>query len=448
MNSEVPITRDVYKLLEKALREQIEMPRFDYNDVGIEGGVSLDDLAKIIRDYVDAIKIERAAAEAKMDWRFKDLVITAEDLKRIAESAYIYWPTITKFSTKRYVTTEKYKGRTVRRVHYEAKLGVAVQYFRVKFEDAQLEHVVKVSAEHTSDVTKGLFETEEGARKRAILEAVEWVARKINKETRKIKEFKLAAPIQSATFNSVWFPLTKKEGLKLDWGFEVLEFTEKGEEIKVGYVKIREIADGKVEKQSRAQVITSKGLTFEGGELAREYPQLGVSILPRAGIVQTNFKKFDVLGSGGPSTFAPSFNLSVQNNLPQLVNIPVSELYGVINFFLSIPSPFLELTGEAGILKKFWLRRLSVHGALRGGYLRTFIFHEGERYSGDTIGGRASLGLEFFLTPDWSLNAEAGYRFYAPFSSVTNDETGEEVPLGTDYNPSGFTALAGLIFTF
>lgn len=429
MVSLVPLEKGVYKSLEKMIRERIEMPRFDYNEVEISGDVSLEDLAKIIRNYVDAIKMERAKAEAQMDWRYKDLVITAEDLRRIAESAYIYWPAVEKYKVRAYwgkciielpiiggllcrPTSPREKGAEFM---VETNLKLRVKYYRVRFEDAKLEYVADIIQSHRFVAVKRKFEGPQDTKERSIEGAIDFVTRKINKETRKIKDFMLVTPVQSASLASAWLELGEKEGLKKDALFEIVEFLEGGGEKRVGWIKATKIASG-IEKQSKFQVIAPWKL--EGGELAREYPQIGLSAFFDCGIRKIEFN--------GEKVWATSLGGGAKFSFAQFFNIPISEMYLVPRLAIPLPKQFEEFSGELGFEKRFGIKRLFIGLGAYLGYIKVSDLDW-------TLGMRFPLALDIFITSWLSIHAHTSYR-----------AAGELI----SYSPSGVDFVGGLVITF
>ncbi len=53
---------DAYHLIERAIRSNVELPRFDYNDVSRFETLGPDEAAKLVKDYLDKVKLERARA--------------------------------------------------------------------------------------------------------------------------------------------------------------------------------------------------------------------------------------------------------------------------------------------------------------------------------------------------------------------------------------------------
>ena len=468
---------DLYSFLEKKIREAIEIKRFDYNPVGLSGDVDIKALAKLVKEYIDEVKVERARAQAKMEWRFKDLVVTAEDLRKIANSAYIYWPEVEKFNVL-------YKIKIMKKVELEIDqeievlIGVRVKYYRVDFETGEPIKVADIYAEHTEVVFVGresliplpfplsllspaveFPETPLSAFKRCTEKVIYWLAKKINAQMRRIPDFKLTGVINSSSMLYVSAPITEKEGLGIDWDFEVIErFSSEDGRIKekrVGWVRSREVADGKVEKNSRFQILSGDAGI---GHIIREYPLVGVSFLVKPKYLIANemritggSKQYSIEANSGKGAFG--FSLGGELNLAKVFGVNASELYLTADVSTNfIIGGSFEALGGFGLRKKFYVRSLAIIPEIPlefgGVFVPIRMQGEGTLARSIIIGVSPSLSLEWFFSPRFSIFAGAGMRFMNETSEFFFSKDEEEITVREIvYNPSTSFIFAGVEIT-
>lgn len=455
---------DVYSAVEAAVRANVELPRFDYNDVSRFRTLTPEGAAKLVKEYLDKVKLERAREQAQeYDVRFKDFVITGEDLRRISGSAYLYQPSLNyaRAYKERYIIYQN--GRPIVVQRWVADVRVTVTFYSVDFNSGTAKEMAQISASGSGSETIGGFSTGGGARASAIREAAGSAGFQLSKEVRKVDAFNLLTPVSAAGLNSVSFGLSKKEGLKLDQGFYVYDYLSTGGRERVGYVKVTRVGDGQKVLDSDAQNITvSNGLSFEEGQLLQEHPQLGIKITPSGGIQRFKTKAPAGL-EVGEDQMAGKFRLDVSYDIAEKVNWP--EVYATAGLHLSAGASYdLEYGLEVGLDKRFYLRRLVLTPGVRVGFLRDHwafntesalldsyddIRAEASNLVGSSLGVTPRFAAELFLNPEWSLTANVGYRFYTPQTVLSNPDTDNtfEIP-GFEYNPSGLDATVGVSYTF
>ena len=74
------------RAIEQAIRREIEIERFDYNEVKISSTQTIDQFIRELRDYVKRQAMDRSASEAEFDTRFKAARVYVDDVKRIMNS--------------------------------------------------------------------------------------------------------------------------------------------------------------------------------------------------------------------------------------------------------------------------------------------------------------------------------------------------------------------------
>lgn len=461
MLRDVSTDSDAYRIIERAVRANVELPRFDYNDVSRFEELGPAEAAKLVKEYLDKVKLERAREGAEFDVRFKDFTITGEDLRRISRSAYLYQPRVRNFSAQRQRYVIYRNGVPIVIQQWVANVSVGVTFYSVDFEAGKANELASIRSSGSGSVEIRGYQSSDSARLAAISEAANSAGFKLSKEVRKIDAFNLLTPIRATGLNSVNFELTKKEGLQLDHGFYVYDYIEGGGRERVGYVRVTKVGDGETVKDSVAQNITvSNGLRFEEGQLLQEHPQLGIKIVPEAGFQRFSLNVDDDLGLAKAST-GFKLHFEVAYDIAEKFGIP--EVYGTLGGHF-MGSSFSEIGLEAGLDKRFYLRRLVLTPGVRVGVMRDYwSFDSGAEYfqdnlddpsevqnlEGHSIGVAPRFGLELFLTPELSLAARVGYRLYTPQTTLTNPDSDNQYTIpGFRYNPSGLEVVGGITYSF
>lgn len=452
---------DIYRAVEHEVRRNVELPRFDYNDVSRFRSLTPAAAARLVKDYLDKTKLARAKEQASYDVRFKDFTITGDDLRRIANSAYLYQPALrsARAHKERYVIYQN--GRPVIVQRWVARVDVRVTFYAVDFAQGVAKEMAVIGASGSGSSTIGGFFSDGGSRDAAIREAAASAGQQLRKEVRGVEAFNLLTPIAAAGANSVSFGLTRKEGLELDQGFYVYEYLTTGGRERVGYVKVTRVGDGKTEADSDAQnIYVSNGFTFDEGQLLQEHPQLGIRVQPEFGIQRFGMHVGKDLGMEESSSGARA-QFSVAYDIAESVGIP--EVHAVADLHV-MASNFLEMGVEVGIDKRFYFRRLALTPGFRLGLMRNWWSFDPEaagfddvgnpqdvaNLNGQSLGVTPRLGVEVFFTPEWSLTGYAGYRLYTPqpAESLTNPDTDMSYPFDFEYDPSGVQGGLGLSYTF
>jgi hypothetical protein len=444
------------EVTEKGIRGAVELGRFDYNEIPIEVE-NINDLAQLIAKYVDQVKLDRAKAQGREDYRFKEKLVTGADLERIINSAYIYTPTVTKFQMERISKTvhDKLTGQTSTKNYWKATVGADVVFYHVvpqfvngQIDSVQLSVLKTISQESTQDKEINILNPEEKAKWGAFDSAVNnpflGLARQIQVELRKIEEFQLTAQVQSSGWNYIEFEFGRQSDVELDAGYKVYEEVQGKGKTYIGYTKVRRVGDEKAQPpvSSRAQKIIQKD-TIEAGTELKEYPQLLVNGYLRFGLFP--FENVDA----GDSSFAYGPLLGLEYDVARFVGI--SELWLRAEGHLGIKPGdnsdiFYFYGGEAGIVKKFYLRRLGLEIGAKGGYSRmTWSSASDDAYQ-NQYGLTGFGGLELIITTGLSLTGEAGYRIFT-YSDWMNEGATVTGP-GYDVKTTGLIMNFGVMGMF
>ncbi len=452
-NPEVKIEGEQASYLVKKLREYIEMPRFDYNPIPEElvtdfkselesrgSSISLDEIVELLKEkfvpkIIEILDIEKeiraqgllteAQRNSFIATKAKALGITAEQAMKIMNSAFIYVPVISKYNT--YTSLQ----------NYTVELSAGVVWYRVIYSEdgtSDLKLVVKKETRGIGVGTIGKEVKHEGKKvdykEYAFRTAAIALARDIQVAIRDIPEFRLGAQVVEVYSNTVSFPMGKREGIKIDDGFDLIELQENPNggliQSKVGFARVIQVADNRSNPNrfSRARVIIGRGL--EPGIYVSERPRLPIDLLVN---FKTNPFTITLAGFGSESMTGYSIHAELLYNLGR--NLDISQLW--VGAGLSIGGGNAEnleimksnsifgdkpdvsiLEYNAVVIKRFYLPfRFSVVG--RADFVLEIVnFSKGDkelRHSG--LGFALGLGVEYIATPDVILGLGLGYRFFS-----------------------------------
>ncbi len=462
----------------KTFREYIEMPRFDYNPIPNEllrefemeiksrgRSITLNEVVEILKqkfvpkiieilDIEKEMRAQNLVTEAQRNsfiaTKAKTLGITAEQLMKVMNSAFIYIPVISSLKVERekdVISVEITAGAIWYRVIYDES-GASDLKFVVMKETrgkgiAKIGKQFKYKNEKISD------------QEYAFRTAIEALARDLQVATREIPEFRLGVQVAEVYSNHIAFPMGTKEGVKIDDGFDLVEVQENPQgEIKlvnVGFVRITNVADNRTNPSafSRAQIII--GGRLEPGIYASERPKLPFDLVVKIANNPFTIKSDDgkINKMTGYSIGAELlYDLGKNANVPQLW-IGAGIFFGggssgnldiiknINEFKGQEPSvSILEIRGS--LLKKFYFRRLCAFGRvdliLEG---TGFSRKEGDleyRLSHSSLGLGVGIGSEYVATPDINLGFSVGYRIFSESEDWSSEFV--SVPRGTG-NHSG-----------
>jgi hypothetical protein len=452
-NPEIKIEGKQASYLIKKLREYIEMPRFDYNPIPEElvadfkselesrgSSISLDEMVELLKEkfvpkIIEILDIEKeiraqgllteAQRNSFIATKAKSLGITAEQAMKIMNSAFIYVPVISKYNT--------YTDR-INQI-YTVDLNAGVFWYRVVYHengDADLKLLIKKETKGigVAGLNKELKHEGEKVdyKEYAFGTAAIALARDIQVAVRDIPEFRLGAQVIEVYSNAISFPMGKREGIKIDDGFDLVELQENPDggviQKKIGFARVTQVVDNRSNPNrfSKARVIIGRGL--EPGIYVSERPRLPIDLLVN---FKTNPFTITLTGFGSESMTGYSIHVELLYNLGR--NLDISQLWvgGGLSFgggsaenleimkgiFGDKPDVSI-LEYNAVIMKRFYLPfRFSVVG--RADFVLEVVnFSKGDaklEHSG--LGLALGLGVEYTATPDVILGLGLDYRFFS-----------------------------------
>lgn len=476
----------------KVVKQEIEMPRFDYNPLPDElvnkfkreirdrRPRSLDDVAsgmndvlvpEIMRvlDYEKEMRAQGLVSEADRHSfvveKAKETGITAEDLEAIMNSAYIYLPVVSSVAVQ-----EDKDHNTV-----TAKIVGGILWFSVKTDESgsSVGLAVKSSADGSGFAKlSGSFSYEgrtlDGPQY-AFATATKVFARNLKVATQQIPDFQLTNPLTETGRDWVEFGMGRKEGLGVDDKFIIAEFYEQPDgslrQKNLGMVRVAKVADNRDKRaDSKARVVIGGG--YERGMLALEHPRLPIDLSFRFGVLPVNVDS----GNCGDSL---RFEDDITSNfyVGQLwFNYDLARSTGWSQFFASL---YGEIGGGTlsggmafgedlpgglywgvggGLVKKFYANRFHIG-------LEALLSYADYRFSGTgadypdwewkiaNLGMTLNGNLEIALGYDLNIGGGISYRVFAPSSDWTYKYAGNDVDLSS-YDNLPELNFSGLGFQF
>ncbi|MBS4027494.1 MAG: hypothetical protein KGZ58_02560 [Ignavibacteriales bacterium] len=485
---------EIVSLINNRLKYHLEVPRFDYNELSkdatrefVEKGnrtdLSPSSIQKVLEETivpqivqaVNAVSEERAKgnlteeqlASAAVD-KMKGSGLTADDVLKVMNSAYLYLPVVTEWTSdeknatiKGYVAwyrvTQKGNTAKVERVNEATQMqegngnGEPEQSYRLKSRSVNGTEFAKIIAVNT------------------------W-AKNLAVAMKNISAFKLGGEIKSVEGKFVETNLGTKEGLGMDEGYDVLEEEEddngKVKTKNVGFIRAFSIGNNtqNINEVSRFQTYIGSG--FERGMSIQERARLGIDIsirpkyftcnIPRYATPIIDYTTFNAIYTNiiinniqyyfpgftaaeiTPQTFDDyhgghgfilkddatsaigidinfNWNIAKLTKVPQLflnvdvaVGVPNAEVDGDA-FVQSAASPVLY-SGYLGPMKKFWFGRMNFNVAGAIG-VDVFSLENSDAQTGDfekmdftAPGIKLDAGIEYLINPDLTFNIGVGYK--------------------------------------
>ncbi len=468
-NVQLSAEQEAYLL--QAVKQEIEMSRFDYNPLPQEilvqfqqvlkerGARDLETVAAAMNEVltprilsiVDYEKEMRAQGLISEEQRHsfisdkaKESGLTAENLQAIMNSAYIYLPIITEVKMYDYASTNTInfdlRGGIIWFAVKTGETGAAVQLL------VKQEAVGKGAAKRTAKISYH-GQTLSGPQY-AFVTAAEVLARNLRVATQQIPEFQLTNPLTATGRGWVEFGAGKKEGLGIDDKFLIVEYYEQADGTlkpkKLGMVRVSKVADNTSQAaSSRARTVLGPG--YEKGMQAVEHPRMPIDLSFRFAMIPVHVSN-PTYTYGGlqytwfddeiSSNFAAgqlwfNYNLAKGMKMSQFY----ASIYGEIGggtldgwkmYGQDAPGGLYWGVG-GGLVKKFYVNRLHLG-------LEALVSFADYRFSGtgsDSYGDHdwewslSNLGLsfngnlEFALSYDWNLGAGVAYRLFSPSSDWT-----------------------------
>lgn len=485
----LPPTYERYLL--DAIHQNIRLSRFDYNPLPenlqmdfrrVIAGRSFTDeeLGQVISrelgpTIIKVLDIEKEARAQNLVTetqrnsfivlKAKEMGITAEQLEQVLNSAYLYVPYVINYKLKEPKKDEK---------DYSVELEVGLIYYHlIVGDEPQFERITSIQSSGMATAEKDKNYEVNGQKVSpadfAFFTAAQTVALNLQIKTRDIAIFRLLTPIAAIERRTVYFPLGRQEGVRLDEPFYVGEYYQSPDgKLKFrqsGFVRVTQVADKNKPGKQLSQAYAIKKGDWARGMTMKEHPRLpldlaikprGFGLTVKEGIFASN--DFLIVFDNSRGT-AIGFDFDIQYNIAELTQkrqsfmvlggtfalAPVDcQVYNSFLDFLHEPperSVTPVVNGYLGYLRRFYLGRLAIHFE---GLAGTQALILSDTYHGETVsinnysaGGRINLGLEYALNIDTNIGLFAGFSVFPPMDWWTIKYKDKEVDVE---NYTGFAA--------
>jgi hypothetical protein len=503
-------------IVRNRLKAYIELPRFDFNTIS-ESSIrefvkkanqtdlspeSIGDALKqtVVPKILEAIKTvaalraqgnlkEEDLARAAVD-KMKGSGLTAEDIKKVYNSSFIYLPVIT-----------DYKEETVADNFIVEIKGYILWYRIIVSDDGKSASAVLLTklsepkagaASANPDESFQLKRRKVDGRTYARLKAIGGWAQAEALAMRELPEFKLSAEIRSVEGQFATAGLGKREGIGLDDGFNVLDFFDDGQGSvatkDIGFYRVSQVADNRTNDNESSLFYGYIRAGVERGSLLVERPRLPVDVritpkfatlnIPRIAL-PADFSTYNNLIANRPNAFgnifafnenvgaAAGIDVGLALNLARWTGVTqfFAVLDGGISFPLSAPQNKtfpLFWNVHLGFQKKFWFSWINLSLGLLAGLdaLNVSGSDDGtgrlENVNLLMLSGRLDATLELMLNPDLLFSVKAGYKLATPPIAGTLKFRGEDeinlltagrLDLFGNINFSGLMLSATISFT-
>ncbi len=484
--------------LEK-VKEKIMMPRFDYNPLpesfisefvakaNAQEKITIDNIAAIMDETIVPRILEIVEAEKEMraqnltteqqrnsfySDKAKEFGFTAVEIEKIMNSAYIFLP-----------VAKSYLGVT-RNKKYTMKMDVGILWYRIsrKGDKPKAKLMVKKMTTSMGFAKTGKTFRYDGktvkSEEFAYRSCVKNAARNLLVATQEIPDFRLSTQVIETDGPNVGFELGKKEGLRIDDKYQIVEFMEEEDggitQAASGWVITSFVADTNSEEGYKSKAFTVAGDPMEGVVLS-EYPRIPIDILLK-------FKRFAYSNASDDvnGNWIDSLNVSGGMGLQINAQYNIGRYLGVSQLFFDFGYGFgsgsaegtawtlngsSEITGvsntcmDFSLVKKFYFGRIALMSQLTFG-LQQVAIDAGEidwafttyyyelRNSGSGLA--INLAGEYALNPAINVGAGLGYQLYSSSSDWEfygkSGATGDWADLGYTMNNEVELDHSGLQF--
>ena len=401
----------------------VSLGRFDYYPIAAPKSMDLDGFIQAVIQYGKLNAKKQAQSRTLPDLKFKTIVVTKEDVEKIMNSAYIFFPKWSFGQTyigPRRTDTDKNKKETTT-VTVSCYFVLTTNIYDNHFEEVDTISSTKLLTEdlkkeikpedskQTRKYKEEVFQEEiEKARNtpssvyfKSI--ALTWqdamvvgVIPNHVTQARRLDPFIIKSKIVNydRPRDVIYMTFGENQGIKMDNGYKIIlkEQNKRGQTSKeIGFLKVREILK---DKSGLQPIIMDKANESDigGGDQLIEYPKQGFNLYLKAGVAPL-------------SQMAASVTLGVEQDFAEWMNI--SEFYGILEgsgYFLFDSFKDSPWIVNIGLMKKFYMRQLGIEIGVKSGIMDSISDPDSKL----SLTVNPVVGLEYYMTPDvlWALECE------------------------------------------
>jgi len=473
------------KILNDFMKFYIEVPRFDFNQLSksqvrsfIEKANSLDEVnseklsevmeSTIIKDIIDILndpEVQKMRSENFKDesdfesfaaTKAKSLSLTAEQLGQLMNSAYIYLPYITSIVTKQEendLEIDMSGGIIWWKVNISSDGSVSVdevlnaETSSSNIIDLKAKNILTGKTETYDEYSFGDSSYKTTPQSYIQGGAMLAFAKNLNVKTRELSDFKLQAQVMEKSNSIYSFKLGLSEGLHLDDGLFLVEFSEDNDGNEktdnIGFLRVTKSADNKNDPVALSRANQLFGDAGDVGSVVMEHPRLGIDTRIRFGMKSgLNVEPghaFSLIEETAESAFILGVDFSY--NIAPIINS--SQTF--FDFGFSIGALNAELSEQAiedevvpmvwglglGLSKKFWFGRMNIPVGISSGLESlSLASSSGSSISFSSYTSKLNTGFEYMIDANTVLHFGVEYNLASPIARITYlDEDGEDVDL-------------------
>ena len=488
-----------YKTFDKFIDFYVEVERFDYNvlpnkmlkdfrsEAKSKSEITPETLAEVLESTVvtkiveilnnpDVVKNrgkalkDESALKRFAATKAKSLGLTADELGVLMNSAYIYLPFITSMEQtveENIVSIEMNGGLIWWQIKNDGDGNVTVEQIL----SAETMAMSSADKSATNPLTKksvwpkdfgfGNDKWKVGAEQYAQNDAMLAFAKNLGVKTKKIDAFKLTAQIAEADGKEYGFPLGFREGVHLDDGFDLVEYSEdeEGNEIadRVGFVRVSKTGNNIDDPSSFTYSSQLLGDRQDIGGVVMEHPVLGLDARVKVGMITgLNIPKASMYNPlTGDQYFAEDMTSALGVDVDFKYNVApiigISQTFLDMSFGVAMPAfsysnidasgatvatlptvaPFM-VNFYGGASKKLWfgssnltlgggvgIESINVAGKVSYSYLGTTYGDIDYAWSAMSVAFKFGADFEKMITPDLSVNLGLAYKMALAPSAVS-----------------------------
>ena len=451
---EVFVEKQMYQMFVK------DFQRVDFFEVN-KGAIS--DFLNNADAFIKANLRDIASKRVEVDGKYKEAMVTVDDLKKAIANSYAAVPYIDSIEVQ---TKEKTKKNLLgKEEKYTEYTYTMAMHFDI-YSTATKEKIHTLTANNKTNVLGALMSglsgfstdnsdlkdlsTEEKEKQTNFRSSVAGLFEIIKKDLRNTPEFTISAVVTMIGGGRFGFDFGKDSGIKMDHRYKTYTYTADGKMKMKSFGKVRKIDD----TRSEAQILLGSA---EEGDQAKEDGKLGIEFRAAFGMTPLKFKEGIELLKG----IHPSINVTMAYDLGPVVN--VSELYFELGGRFTMPS-FETIEGEdlndafsmsqtiitGGVGYRVYFNRFALNlGASVGYSMNTLTIDSAStELKANMIGFTGRAGLDVLLTPEIAVFGNLLVDMYANPTKYTLDGVEDDWNDEVDWNSQGVGFSGGLSITF
>ncbi|MGD2088599.1 MAG: hypothetical protein PVH61_20650 [Candidatus Aminicenantes bacterium] len=419
------------------------------NFFDVRANESIDTFLQDAHSYIRRNVKQITAHRLQPDGKFKEAVVTSEDLLRTTDNSFALVPFFdsierevvegeesTSYSYNIYVHFDIYSTKTKEKIN-TLKINNKKNVIGI------LSSVTGSLMLDHSDLN-GLPEDEKKDEK-SFRNAIAGLCTILKTKMKSMPEFRIMAELSMVNHSMFGFDMGQDTGIKIDHRYKTYVSLADGRQKMTGFGKIREVK----ESYSEAQILI--GRPGEGDQVMED-PKVGINVVGGLGTAPLHINLGDDIVVGSHKCIF----LGTEYELGPMMGM--SEWYTALNLRIGLPSPenpyndyftVSQILLNLGVVKKIYLRRVALNfGGYLGVHAAALTDNSDNKLQGGGLGFTMNAVVEFMITP--SISAFGGFNLDVYPNPSTLKDNGYEEPFleGWDWNAKGLSLNLGMKVTF